>query len=140
MLRSRACLSSRLIARAPRVALHRYPLSRPRVLAGWKAPQIQAALRAPLCTTSGGGSSKQPEVKDAAAAVPPLNLSPEAKLQLSILLGSGFVIQMAVGMIIPVLPHFAESVGLGSSGVGLIVGLPAVAKLLLNLPVGHLVD
>jgi DHA1 family multidrug resistance protein-like MFS transporter len=43
-------------------------------------------------------------------------------------------------MIIPVLPLFASSIGLGSSGVGLIVAMPAAAKLLLNLPVGHLVD
>ena len=69
-----------------------------------------------------------------------LQLSSEAKLQLSILLGSSFVIQAAVGMIIPVLPLFAQDVGLGSSGVGLIVAMPAAAKLALNLPVGHLVD
>jgi MFS family permease len=50
------------------------------------------------------------------------------------------VIQAAVGAIIPILPLFASSVGLESSGVGLIIALPSAAKLLLNLPVGYLVD
>jgi len=92
-----------------------------------------------MSTETGGGSSSGDSAQKPGAP-PPLQLSPESKQQLAILLGSGFVIQMAIGMIIPVLPHFAQQVGLGSSGVGLIVGLPSAAKLLLNLPVGHLVD
>ena len=35
---------------------------------------------------------------------------------------------------------FAQSIGLGQLGVGLLVALPQVTKLLCNLPVGYLVD
>lgn len=48
--------------------------------------------------------------------------------------------QMAIGMIAPLLPSFVASIGLSSSGVGLIVAMPSVARLVLNLPLGALVD
>ena len=104
----------------------------------WPPPRraVNGAPSRALCT----GSSRHDESQGPSSDPPRLQLSRESKLQLGILLGSGFVIQMAVGMIIPVLPLFASSAGLGSSGVGLIIAMPAAAKLLLNLPVGHLVD
>ena len=71
---------------------------------------------------------------------PPLKLDNTAKMQLSILLGSGLLVQMGIGMLIVVLPLFAQSRGLGSAGVGLLVALPQLTKILFNLPVGYLVD
>jgi MFS family permease len=73
-------------------------------------------------------------------AKPPLRLDATSKMQLAILMGSGFLVQLALGMIIVVLPMFAQSIGLGATGVGLLVALPQVTKLLFNLPIGHLVD
>ncbi|KAL1525022.1 hypothetical protein AB1Y20_019897 [Prymnesium parvum] len=73
-------------------------------------------------------------------APPPLRLSAESKLQLAVLVGSGMLVQMAVGVIVPVLPLFASSVGLSASDVGLLVALPSMAKLCFNLPMGLLVD
>ena len=43
-------------------------------------------------------------------------------------------------MIITVLPLFAQSIGFGAAGIGLIIALPQLTKLALNLPIGHLVD
>ena len=62
------------------------------------------------------------------------------KLQLGVLLLSGFLTQMCVGMIIVTLPAFAQTLGLGSLGVGLMVALPQLTKLLFNLPIGHFID
>ena len=69
-----------------------------------------------------------------------LKLDGESKFQLAILMSTNFLIQMGIGMIIPVLPLFAQSLGLGAAGVGLLVAVPQLTKLLFNLPVGHLVD
>lgn len=74
------------------------------------------------------------------APPPPLVLDGTAKLQLAVLLGTNFLIQMGVGMIITVLPLFAQSIGFGAAGIGLIIALPQLTKLALNLPIGHLVD
>lgn len=63
-----------------------------------------------------------------------------SKLQLGILLSTGFFVQMGIGAIIVVLPLFAQSLGLGASGVGVLVALPQLTKLIFNLPVGHFVD
>ena len=77
------------------------------------------------------------EVKSTKA---PLVLDGESKLQLGVLAGSNFLIQMAIGMIMVVAPVFAQSIGLGAAGVALLVAVPQLPKLLLNLPIGHLVD
>jgi MFS family permease len=63
-----------------------------------------------------------------------------AKKQLAILLATGFAVQMGVGMIIVGLPIFATSIGLGTAGVGLLIAVPQLSKLLMNLPAGYLVD
>ena len=73
-------------------------------------------------------------------APPPLVLDRTSKMQLGILLGTNLLVQMGIGMIIVVLPIFAQSLGLGGLGVGLLVALPQLTKLILNLPVGHLID
>ena len=70
----------------------------------------------------------------------PLVLDDTSKLQLGVLASSNFLVQMAIGMIMVVAPLFAQSIGLGAAGVALLVALPQLPKLILNLPVGHLVD
>ena len=50
------------------------------------------------------------------------------------------VAQMAIGAIVPLLPTYATQVGLSASGVGLIIAMPSAARLVLNLPLGFLVD
>ncbi len=77
---------------------------------------------------------------EAKPSPPPLVLDRTAKLQLGILLLTNFLVQVGIGMIIVVLPLFAQSLGLGAAGVGLLIALPQLSKLLFNLPVGHLVD
>ncbi|KAL3913814.1 MAG: hypothetical protein SGPRY_007847, partial [Prymnesium sp.] len=47
---------------------------------------------------------------------------------------------MAIGVIVPVLPQYATSVGLSPADVGLMIALPSLAKLCLNLPVGYAID
>ena len=71
---------------------------------------------------------------------PPLVLDRASKLQLGILLFTNFLVQLGVGMIIVTLPLYAEAIGLGATGVGLLIALPQLTKLLMNLPIGHLVD
>ena len=67
-------------------------------------------------------------------------LSGETKLQLGVLVGCSMLVQMAIGVIVPVLPMYAASIGLSASDVGLLIALPSLAKLLLNLPVDYAVD
>jgi MFS family permease len=64
----------------------------------------------------------------------------ESKIQLSVLITSGMILQLGIGMIVPCLPSYATSVGLAESSVGTIVAVPALARALLNLPAGHIVD
>ena len=71
---------------------------------------------------------------------PPLVLDRTSLLQLAILVSTNFVAQLAIGMIIVILPVYAQALGLGAAGVGLLVALPQLSKLLFNLPAGHYVD
>ena len=70
----------------------------------------------------------------------PLRFDRETKIQLSVLLGCGMLAQMAIGAIVPLLPTFSSSLGLSSWGVGMVIAVPSFARLLLNLPLGSLVD
>ena len=57
-----------------------------------------------------------------------------------LLTGSQFINNLGFGCVIPVLPLFANDMGLGASGVGLILSTSAVARLCLNIPLGRLSD
>lgn len=61
-------------------------------------------------------------------------------VQLSVLMGSGVLLQLGAGMIVPCLPAYAASLDLPASSVGLIVAVPAFARACLNLPAGRLAD
>ena len=67
-------------------------------------------------------------------------LTSEDKLQLGVLFSTSLLVQLGIGVIIPVLPAYAQSVGLTATDVGLVVAVPSFASALLNLPVGRLVD
>ena len=69
-----------------------------------------------------------------------LSFTTESKIQLSVLITSGMILQLGIGMIVPCLPSYATSVGLAESSVGTIVAVPALARAMLNLPAGHVVD
>jgi MFS family permease len=57
-----------------------------------------------------------------------------------ILSASQFAGNLGFGCVIPVLPLFASEIGLGASGVGLIVSAPALTRLLFNFPFGRAAD
>lgn len=113
------------------------PLRQPSVLR-------QPAVR-PLTLVGCLAVEEKPEVVAEPVPTPetppaPLSLDRTTKLQLGVMLLSGFLTQMGVGMIIVTLPAFAQTLGLGSLGVGLMVALPQLTKLLFNLPIGHFID
>ena len=114
--------------------LHSQHISR-RPLQTALTPQLRQATHSALilmCEASMDSPASPPP--------PPLVLDRTAKVQLAVLLSTNFMIQMGVGMIIVVLPLFAQSIGLGAAGVGLMIALPQLSKLAANLPIGYLVD
>ena len=60
--------------------------------------------------------------------------------QLAVLSTSQFVVNAGFGVIIPVLPIFSAELGLGASGVGVLLSAPSLARVALNLPFGKLAD
>ena len=60
--------------------------------------------------------------------------------QVGILTGSQLITNLGFGCVIPVLPLFAVEMGLGPSGVGLILSTTALSRLILNIPAGRLAD
>ena len=58
----------------------------------------------------------------------------------AILTGSQFINNLGFGCVIPVLPLFASDMGLGASGVGMILSTSALARIVLNMPFGRLAD
>ena len=72
--------------------------------------------------------------------MPPLVLTKESKIQLAVLAGNSLLLQLGIGMIIPCLPAYAQSLGLTEASVGMVVAVPALARACLNLPAGSLTD
>ena len=56
------------------------------------------------------------------------------------LFASQFILFLGVGALLPALPLYAQSIGLSSSANGLVISAPALAMLLLNLPLGQATD
>ena len=67
-------------------------------------------------------------------------IPPETVRSVGILAASQFVNNLGFGCVIPVLPLFATELGLGASGVGLILSTSAAARLVCNIPFGRLSD
>ena len=64
-------------------------------------------------------------------------LTQQAKTQLGVVLVSSALLQLGIGMIVPILPAYASSVGLTEAHVGVVIAVPAMARACLNLPAGH---
>ena len=62
-------------------------------------------------------------------------LRPEQRWHLAVLLGGGMMVDLGVGLIVPVLPIFANELGLGASGVGLILSAPFASKVRAHRPI-----
>ena len=58
----------------------------------------------------------------------------------SIMTGAMFFNNLGFGCVVPVLPLFATSMGLGPTGVGTILSTSALARLLMNIPMGRAAD
>ena len=59
---------------------------------------------------------------------------------IAILTGSQFLSNVSFAMLVPVMPQFAAEIGLGPSGIGAMLSAPAVARVLLNIPLGKAAD
>lgn len=42
--------------------------------------------------------------------------------------------------VIPVLPLFAQQMGLGASGVGFLIALPSISSTIFSIPIGRMAD
>ena len=67
-------------------------------------------------------------------------LPPGMARLVAILTGSQFMNNLGFGCVIPVLPLFAADMGLGASGVGMILSTSALARVALNIPMGRAAD
>ena len=84
------------------------PLSTQRTAIAPSRPHLASRVCTPVRLSS--VESDEPDAADAeaAAAPAPLVLDATSKLQLSILLATNFLVQMGIGMIIVILPLFAQ--------------------------------
>ncbi len=69
-----------------------------------------------------------------------LRFSAEDRLALAVVVGTTLLWQLGVGCLLPLLPSRCQEIGIDEVRVGIIVGVPSVARMLLNLPMGRLVD
>lgn len=67
-------------------------------------------------------------------------IDPETKKQATVLIVSQLFSNLGFAVIIPILPVFTAELGLGASGVGVMLSAPALARLLCNLPFGKISD
>lgn len=65
---------------------------------------------------------------------------PYLRRNVSVLVGSQTLLNIGVSQVVPVLPIFAQEMGLGATGIGVLIAAPAVARLALNIPLGKLCD
>ena len=67
-------------------------------------------------------------------------MPPHMYRTVGILTGSQFINNLGFGFVIPVLPMFVTEMGMGPSGVGLILSMSAVGRLATNIPFARLSD
>lgn len=60
--------------------------------------------------------------------------------KVTVLTGSQFIVNSGFGFIIPILPVFAKELGMGASGVGLILSLPSITRIISNKWLGEVAD
>ena len=107
-----------------------------------KAPsrKVSSVAEAPL--PSAATPEPTPEVMhtdtaEAEAAGTPMRKMTKA---IAILTGSQFLSNAGFALMIPVLPQFASEIGLGATGVGAILSAPALARVVMNIPLGKAAD
>ena len=77
-----------------------------------------------------------------ASSQSPEDAPPEPKLRRELLLlcGSQFIVNSGFGIIIPTLPALSGELGLGATGVGVVLAVPSAVRAALALPMGRVVD
>ena len=60
--------------------------------------------------------------------------------QVAILVGSQVMLNLGVAQVVPVLPIMGQQMGLGATGLGVLISAPSAARLALNIPLGRLAD
>lgn len=124
-----------------------------------RPPSITSFFRAPFGSASNNGlpnenpdERKDGDGNDADEKDPdelkPRDTTSEGLLQLpegttrsvGILTGAMFFSNLGFGCVVPVLPLFATSMGLGATGVGTILSTSALARLVANIPMGRAAD
>lgn len=76
---------------------------------------------------------------DASAGRAPM-LDRTMQRRIATLMGAQFLLSSGYGCIAPVLPALAVHLGVGSTSAGALLSLPAVSRLLLNMPAGRMAD
>ena len=87
--------------------------------------------------STSGGSGGNADSDSGDSSLRGLVLTQQAKTQLGVVLVSSALLQLGIGMIVPILPAYASSVGLTEAHVGVVIAVPAMARACLNLPAGH---
>ena len=110
-----------------------------------KALQIATALlkesddstneKEEMMTTSSSSGTAAKEISTVYGIPRDTVLTPLAGLLLSQL-----VLYIGVGVLLPALPLYAQSIGLSQSANGLVISAPALAMLILNVPTGQMAD
>ncbi len=59
---------------------------------------------------------------------------------LLLLSGQVFLIMLGLGLVAPILPLYAQSFGVGAAAVGSLVTVFGLARMVVNIPVGHLTE
>jgi MFS family permease len=67
-------------------------------------------------------------------------LTPAQRRQLLILTTAGAVLNLSFGVVLPAFPTLSADLGLGASGVSLLLALPSATRLLFNIPMGRHAD
>lgn len=60
--------------------------------------------------------------------------------QVATLVGSQVMLNLGVAQVVPVLPILGQEMGLGATGLGILISAPSAARLGLNIPLGRLAD
>jgi len=94
------------------------------------APETQR--EAPSESAASGSSSL--------SAADAFRAQPEMMQQLGIVTCGSFLTSMGYGVMVPILPSLSAELGMGATGVGILLSAPSATRLLLNLPAGAMAD
>jgi MFS transporter, NNP family, nitrate/nitrite transporter len=105
-----------------------------------RGAQTAVSLLASSPTPPPNPAASSPSLQTPSRTTGSQHSAASAKIQVAVLLFGGMITTMALSMVNPLFPAYAEELGLSSRGLGLIIALPSIAKVILNLPMGVLVD